>query len=200
MTNFYNKLSPSTKLLIHGLLAILASAVVTGGEAGYQNFTQSGHLNPSALLVTAWSAFLLYLIPAMYAYVPAHAQQIIKAAYEEKAQLYDALQRAQQIRSAQNVPAVHPPQPVIVQAATPLTPEHVQSIAAQLAVNLINIAANNKAQTPAAQPVAPAQPATPAPDPYVDPLRVSAQLPAYTPPVAIPDQTTQVVPQVPFTV
>lgn len=208
MITFYNNLSPTTKLLIHGLLAIVSSAAVTGGEAGYQSFTQSGHLNPPALLVTAWSAFLLYLMPAMYRFVPAHAQQLITSISDEKAQLYDALQRAQTIKSNQNVPAVQAVAPhVVVQPAIvpALGASEIQSIASQIAMNLINLAAQRATQAVAstapvqsAQPTAPAQPTVP---PYVDPLRNSAVLPAYTPPADVASQPTQsVAAQVPFTV
>ena len=234
MFNFYRNLSPTTKLLIHGLLAIVWSGVVTGGEAAYQNFTQSGHLNLPALLVTAWTAFLLYLIPAMYAYVPAHTQQLIQAAYEEKAKWYDAAQRSQNVTSAviatqgKAVQSTTPQPHIVVPVPANFKPEDIQSIAAQLAVNLINIAADRASQTvasttPATQKVpqwiVPAQTTATNISTFIPSVPQNINATAQTaipfpagditrhfgdsqimPAVAIPDQATQSVPAQPFTV
>src|SRR5438067_2351713 len=140
MVTFYNKLSPATRLLIQSLLAVLGSVLSGVATAAYQNYTQAGHLDLQALINVCLLTFALLFGKAMHDWVPAHAQQLIQAGKDNEARLHDALQRALAVRSPQDVPAV---QPVVVQApATALSADHLQSIAAQLAVNLINIASN----------------------------------------------------------
>lgn len=148
MLNFYNSLSPTTKLLIRSLLAVLGSALSGAVYATYQSYITAGRLDIPTLWLVMLGSFAAFFGTAMYAWVPPHAQQIIQAGKENEARLYDALQRAQQIRSAQSLPAV---QPVVVQPA-PLTADHVASIAAQLAMNLMNIAAQQNTQAQAQAP------------------------------------------------
>ncbi len=213
MVNSYNNLPASTKLLLQSLVAVLGSVLVGVLTAAYQNYTQAGHLDTQALINVSLVTFALLFGKAMHDWVPAHAQALLKAAQDEKAAMYEALQRSQNVTSAviatqgkqvQSNPVA--PSHVVVPVPTSLKSEDVSAIAAQLAVNLINIAADRASQatastTPApTTPVVPVAPPEPAEPPYIDPLRNSAVLPAYKPPVAIPDQATQVVPQVPFTV
>lgn len=154
MLNFYNSLSPTTKLLIRSLLAVLGSALSGAVYATYQSYITAGRLDIPTLWLVMLGSFAAFFGTAMYAWVPPHAQQIIQVGKENEARLYDALQRAQQIRSAQSLPAV---QPVVVQPA-PLTADHVASIAAQLAMNLMNIAAQQNTQAQASAPAQPGQP------------------------------------------
>jgi hypothetical protein len=203
MANFYNNLSPTTRLLIQSLIAVLGSVLAAVVVAVYQSYSQSGVLNPQALLNVALVTFALLFGKAMHDWVPAHAQQLIQAGKDNEAALYDALQRQQAISSqaiAQKPTVPAAPQ-VIVQPSSSLSSSDIAAISQQLALQLANMA------TPSASPVVeppsvPVAPAVPAFDPnaYVDPLRNSAVLPAYKPPVAIPDMATQSVsvPQVPF--
>ncbi len=210
MVKYYNSLPASTKLLIQSLIAVLGSVISGVVTAEYQSITQSGHLDLQAQLNVALVTFALLFGKAMHDWVPAHAQQLIQTITVEKAQLTDALQRAQNVASAaiannqskplQSAVLTAQPSHTVVPVPANLKPEDIGAISAQIAMNLINLAANRATQAVASTtPVAPAQPATPIPAPYVDPLKGnSAVLPAYTPPIA--DQATQVVPQVPFTV
>ncbi len=197
MVAFYNSLSPTTKLLIQSFLSILGSVLVGALTAAYQSYTQAGHLDLQALLNVSLLTFALLFGKAMHDWIPAHGRQLLQAEQEEKARLYDALQRAQnlssaviatqgrQVNSVSSQAQIQPP--VIVQASVPaLKPEEIQTISQQIALHLMNMAAPE--QEKAAQ----------APDAYVDPLSVSMKLPAYVPPAAIPDQATQEVQQVPF--
>jgi hypothetical protein len=140
----------------------------------------------------------------MHDWVPPHAQQIIQAGKDNEATLQDALARQKMLTSnALNRPvqqAMSAQQPhVVVQASTGLNVADIRAIATQLALHLLQMAGPSAtvSATPSVPTITPA-PATPAPDPYIDPLSVSAKLPAYVPPVAIPDMATQNVPQVPF--
>jgi hypothetical protein len=177
MVQFYNNLSPTTKLVLQSFLAVLLSVLAGVAVAAYQSYTSAGTMDLQALINVCLVTFALLFGKAMHDWVPAHAQQLLKAADEEKAMLYDALQSAQIVANqAQNQPVQ-------------LAPAHVQAISKQIALNLTTMAAE-----PAKAPP------TPQEAPYVDPLKVSAVLPAYTPPVAIANQATQrvPVPQVPF--
>src|SRR5437899_1571075 len=120
MANFYNSLSPTTKLLIRSLLAVLGSVLAGVATAVYQSYTATGHIDIPSLWIAFLGSLAVLLSTAMYHWVPAHAKELIQSGKENEARLYDALQRAQQIRSAQNLPAV---QPVVVQPA-PLTADH----------------------------------------------------------------------------
>jgi hypothetical protein len=200
MIAFYNNLSPTTKLLIQSFLSILGSVLVGVLTAAYQSYTQAGHLDLQALINVSLLTFALLFGKAMHDWIPAHGRQLLQAEQEEKARLYDALQRAQQlssvviatqgrqVNSASSQPQIQPP--VIVQPVqTGLKPEEIQTISRQIALNLMNMA-SSQSEVNAVQEKA-------APDAYVDPLQVSMKLPAYVPPAAIPDQATQVQ-QVPF--
>lgn len=208
MIAFYNNLSPTTRLLLQSFLSVLGSVLAGVATAAYQSYTQAGHLDFQGLLNVSLVTFALLFGKTMYDWVPNHAQQLLAAYKDSEAQLRDALQRQQNISSAaiatqskQVVSTTTPVQqpPMIIQTTSPITPEHVQAISQQIAVNLANIAqASNSSSAPTQAPVSPVASAQPQQDAYVDPMRNSAVLPAYTPPVAIPDQNTQSVPQVPF--
>ncbi len=193
LIKFYNSLSPTTRLLLQSFFSVLGSVLAGVATAAFQYYTQAGRLDFQGLINISLVTFALLFGKTMHDWVPNHAQQLIQAYKDSETQLRDALQRQQNISSAvvaaqgkqvASNPVQQTPQ-VIVQAATTLTPEHVQAISQQIAVNLANMAAPSGV---AQQPVAPAQ------DAYIDPMRNSAVLPAYVPPVAIPDQTTQGVP------
>lgn len=161
MLNFYNNLSPTTRLLIQSFLSVLGSVLAGVGAATYQSYTNAGHLDMQALINVSLATFALLFGKTMYDWVPGHAQQLIQAYKDSEMQLRDALQRQQNISSAMvatqgkqvqfdsTLQVQQPPQ-VIVQAAT-LTPEHVQAISQQIARNLLDmtptapqrVAANN---------------------------------------------------------
>jgi hypothetical protein len=211
MVKFYNNLSPTTRLLIQSFLAVLGSVISGAAVAAYQSYTQLGHFDLATLVVTFAITFALLFGKTMYDWVPPHAQQIIQAGKDNEAALHDALQRQQTITTSvlatqgkQVAPALlQAPQPaMIVQAASPITSEHIKAISAQLAVNLASIAAQGKLASVADTPTIPVSvPAVPVPAPYIDPLRDSGVLPVYVPP-ALADMTTQSVPvpQMPFPV
>jgi len=195
MVAFYNSLSPTTKLLIQSFLSILGSVLVGVLAAVYTSYTQAGHLDLQALINVSLLTFALLFGKAMHDWIPAHGRQLLQAEQEEKARLYDALQRAQnlssvviatqgrQVNSVSSQAQIQPP--VIMQA---LSPEQVQAISQQIALNLMNMVAPAPVQEKAA----------PDTNAYVDPLSVSRKLPAYVPPAAIPDTPTQEVQQIPF--
>jgi hypothetical protein len=205
MVKLYNNLSPATKLLLQSFLAVLSSVLSTVLFAVYQSYNAAGTFNPQALIIVALVTFIPLFGKAMHDWVPPHAQQIIQAGKDNEAALQDALTRQQMLTSnALNRPvqqAMSAQQPhVVVQASPSLKFQDIQAIATQLALNLLNMAGVKSAvlaDTPSVPTITPA-PATPAPDPYIDPLSISAKLPAYVPPVAIPDMATQSVPQMPF--
>ncbi len=201
MIAFYNNLSPTTKLLVQSFLSILGSVLVGVLAAAYQSYTQAGHLDLQALINVSLLTFALLFGKAMHDWIPAHGRQLLQAEKEEKAKLYDALQRAQnlssvviatqgrQVNSNPSQAQIQPP--VIVQPVqTGLKEQDITAISQQIALNLMNMAASAPVQEKTAPP--------PAPDAYVDPLSVSAKLPAYVPPAAVPDTPTQEVQQVPF--
>ena len=207
MVKFYNSLSPTTKLVLQSFSSVLGSVLVGVGAAAYQNYTQAGHLDLQALLNISLLTFALLFGKAMHDWVPAHAQQLLQAANDEKTTLYNALQRQQQISSAvvatqsKQVQSTSlqaqqtPVQPVVVQTSSSLQVTDIQAIAAQLAINLMNMSVAASTNSPALTPkgnIPPVQ-TQPKQDAYIDPLKVSAVLPAYKP-MAIPDQPTQSVP------
>ncbi len=162
--------------------------------AVYTSYTQAGHLDLQALINVSLLTFALLFGKAMHDWIPAHAQQLLQAEQEEKARLYDALQRAQnlssvviatqgrQVNSVSSQAQIQPP--VIVQPVQAgLKEQDIAAISQQIALNLMNMAAPVQEKA--------------APNAYVDPLSVSRKLPAYVPPAAIPDQATEVQ-QVPF--
>jgi hypothetical protein len=195
MVSFYNNLSPTTRLLIQSFVAVLGSVLAAVIVAVYQSYSTSGVLNPQLLLVVAMAAFIPLFGKAMHDWIPPHAVQIIQAGKDNETALYDALQRQQQISS--NAIASKPVQQpqVIVQPSSSLNIADIQAISAQLALNLANMAVS-PAPAVVAQSAPVVAPAAPAFDPnaYLDPLRNSAVLPAYKPPVAIADMATQSVP------
>ena len=184
MVQFYNSLSPTTRLLIQSLLSALGSVLAGVATAVFQSYTQAGRLDIPTLWIVTLSTFALLFGKTMHDWVPAHAQQLIQAGKENEAKLYDALQRAQIIRG-QSLPAVQPPQqPVIIQQPPAISVEHIQALSQQIALNLANMAGSKAGIVSPASTSMPVTPTAPALDPYVDPLRVSALLPAYTPPPA----------------
>lgn len=196
---FYNALSSPTRLLIQSFLSVLGSVLAGVATTAFQYYTQAGHLDFQGLLNVSLLTFALLFGKTMHDWVPNHAQQMIQAYKDSESQLRDALQRQQNISSAvvaaqSNKVSTTGPSPaqVIVQTATTLTPEHVQAISAQIAVNLASMAASSA--TPLSTPVQAPVAIAPAQDAYIDPMRNSAVLPAYVPPVAVPDQVTQAVP------
>src|SRR5260221_1309540 len=126
MVNSYNNLPASTKLLLQSLVAVLGSVLVGVIAAAYQSYTQAGHLAAQALINVCLLTFALLFGKAMHDWVPAHAQALLKAAQDEKAAMYEALQRSQNVTSAviatqgKQVQSVKPlPPPVLMQAAAP---------------------------------------------------------------------------------
>lgn len=172
MINFYNNLSPTTKLLIQSFLAVLGSVVAGVATAEYQSYTQAGRLDLQAQINVALVTFALLFGKAMHDWVPAHAQQLIKSISDEKAAMFEALQRSQNITSAaiatngkqvqstsNSVSSV--PHVVVQPAQVPaLGSAEIDSIAAQLAINLMNMAANRATQAVAS--TTPTTPTTPA--------------------------------------
>lgn len=162
MVNSYNNLSPTTKLLIQSFLAVLGSVLVGVAAAAFQSYTNAGSLDLQALINICLLTFTLLFGKAMHDWVPAHAQDLIKAANEEKAALLNALQQAQQVSSGvlsgqqmQNASRASQSQqqPIIVQP--PITAEHIQALSQQIALNLANMAGSPPAPS---APVAPVQP------------------------------------------
>src|SRR5260221_475211 len=109
------------------------------------------------LLNVSLVTFALLFGKTMHDWVPAHAQQLIQAKDENAARLYDALQRAQIIRG-QSLPAVQPPQTVLLQAPTAISVEHIQAISQQIALNLANIAGSKISTAAIASASAPVTP------------------------------------------
>jgi len=207
MIAFYNNLSPTTRLLLQSFFSVLGSVLAGVATAGYQSYTQAGHLDFQGLLNVSLVTFALLFGKTMHDWVPNHAQQLIQVYKDSEAQLRDALQRQQNISSAAvaaqgkqvaSTTAPVTPAPFIIQTTSPITPEHVQAISQQIAVNLANMAASSQQPATSTQtPVVPQAPAQAQQDAYVDPMRNSAVLPAYTPPavsMTIADQVTQNVP------
>jgi hypothetical protein len=188
MVNFYNSLSPTTKLLIQSFLAVLGSVLAGAITAAYQSYILSDKLDLAVLVNISLATFALLFGKAMHDWIPAHAQQLIQAGKDNEAMLQDALQRSQNVTSA-----VIATQGSLVQstsAPAQQQPIDVQALSQQLAVNLMNMASKLPAQSlPITNTSAAAQ------DAYEDPLKISMKLPAYTPPVV--NQATQ---QVPFSV
>ena len=200
MIALYNRLPAATKLLLQSFFAVLGSVLSGVVTAEYQNITSAGHLNVSVQINVALATFALLFGKAMQDWIPAHAQQLIQSIQAEQAALVDALQRSQAVTHTQ-VPSSPPALPhVVVQPAIvpALKTEDITSIAAQLAINLMNMAAQRATQAVAstvpAQPTTSVPPAQSAQPPYVDPLRYSAVLPDYSPPAPISDLTTHSVP------
>src|SRR5258708_4233581 len=125
MINFYNSLSPTTRLLIQSFLSVLGSVLAGVATAAYQSYTNAGRLDMQGLLNVSLVTFALLFGKTMHDWVPAHAQKLIQAYKESEARLNDALQRAQIIRG-QSLPAVQPPQqPVIIQQPPAISVEHI---------------------------------------------------------------------------
>jgi hypothetical protein len=218
--NWYQKLSPSSQLVVSALISLLGTAIVTTCAAVYQNYTQAGRLDVGSLINYAIVTFSVLISKALYDYVPAHAVQLIQAGQDAQVAMQDSLQRAQAIASGviatngkqvQSASSQGQMPAVIVQPPTNLKLDDIQAISAQLAINLMHMAGNSVQDVapvqapPAAQPfspsvtsVIPARPVAPPvapvdPNAYIDPLKgFSAVLPAYNPNVS--DMTTQSVP------
>jgi len=76
MNTWYSNQSQATKLLINGFIALLVSALTGALTAGYLSYTVNG-FNLAAIIVVMYTAFLATFIPALYRFVPAHAEEEI---------------------------------------------------------------------------------------------------------------------------
>jgi hypothetical protein len=91
MNNWYNSQSQSTKLLLNGFMALLASALTGALTAGYLSYTTNG-FNLAAIVLVVYTTFLATFIPALYKFVPAHAAEEIAFLRSQLATLPSGLQ------------------------------------------------------------------------------------------------------------
>lgn len=164
MLAFYNNLSPTTRLVLQSFFSVLGSVLAGVATAAYQSYTSAGHLDLQGLLNVSLLTFALLFGKTMHDWVPAHAQQLIAAYKDNETALRDALQRQQNLASAvvaasqskqvASSTASHAAAPFIIQNSSPITPEHVQAISTQIALNLANMAAPAPPVTPASNPQA----------------------------------------------
>jgi hypothetical protein len=85
------KLTQNEQLVINALASILGGAIIGATQGTYQYLTQAGQVNMSAAVSFAAIGFWGLLSAALFAYVPAHAQQELAAAKDAETQLRQVL-------------------------------------------------------------------------------------------------------------
>src|SRR5258706_21294 len=187
MNTWYSNQSQATKLLINGFMALLVSALTGALTAGYLSYTTNG-FNLAAILLVMYTAFLATFIPALYRFVPAHAEEEIAFLRAQLATLPNGLQGVVQALSgtianlnttATSAPSQSQPGPLI----------HIYTKDATAAPQGVDPAKVDQLPTqgmPVAQPVVTPQVSSG----YVDPLAtpITAQMPIAQKPFPVQSQ------------